>query len=112
MFKSFRNKNNSKKMMLVYLLMMFFFIITFGAYVFGKIANPKIIVGGNSDKVKHNYSVVVKNNTSVSNHNFKYVFDNGNRCELNYPLGAPILQYNIADKTALFCYQKSPLCRW
>lgn len=83
------------------------FVIAFFVYIVLKLVFPSMIVGGENNQAQKDYTIKTSESSHPSAGAYKYIFGNEKGdCFKNYPLGAPALKYDIADKTALFCYSK------
>lgn len=84
-------------------------ILGFGlfiSYLVLKFNNPKLLVGGDNPQQNLNYKIQVTSSAHESSSDYKYIFGDKDNCFQNYPLGAPDLNYDIKEKSALFCYDK------
>lgn len=110
MFKKINNFINKKmsisQVKLFHTFVFVIFLISFGLYIVFKMVLPQFIVGGENSQLKNNYKIKVNESSQASSVNYKYIFGDEDNCFKNFPLGAPELNYDIVDSTALFCYGK------
>lgn len=81
-------------------------IILFFAYLALKSSSPQSIAGGQHGAVKHDYQIKTEDSTLINRSHYGYVFNNGHRCEENFPLGATWVDDSLSQQSILFCYQR------